>query len=91
MIVKFLRLRSVNYLDFTSNENNIASRSHMRGSIVGGGGGPGPLENHKNIGFLSNTGPGPDLKSQSYQTIQCEAIIDTQAKRHLNGISLAGR
>ena len=48
MIVKFLRLRSVNYLDFTSNENNIASRSYMRGSIVGvGGRGPGPLENHK--------------------------------------------
>ena len=65
----------------------------MRGSIVGGGGegGPGPLENHKNIGFLSYTGPGLDLKSQSYQTIQCWAIIHTPAKRRLNGVSLAGR
>ena len=26
---------------------------------VGGGGGPDPLENHKNMGFLSNTGPDP--------------------------------
>ena len=25
----------------------------------GGGGGMGPLKNHKNIGFLSNTGPDP--------------------------------
>ena len=24
-----------------------------------GAGGPNPLENHKNIGFLSNTGPDP--------------------------------
>ena len=32
----------------------------MRGSRGGGGGGaggPDPLENYKNIGFLSNTGP----------------------------------
>ena len=35
----------------------------MRKSRGGGGGGAGgptsPLENHKNIGFLSNTGPYP--------------------------------
>ena len=39
----------------------------MRGSRGGGGGGgggggagdPDPLENYKNIGFLSNTGPDP--------------------------------
>ena len=30
----------------------------MRGSR-GGTGGPDPLKNHKNIGFLSNTGPNP--------------------------------
>ena len=29
----------------------------MRGSRGGGTGGPDPLKNHKNIGFLSNTGP----------------------------------
>ena len=68
----------------------------MRGSIVAGGGGGGegvraPWKITKNIGFFSNTGPSPDLKSQSYQTIQCWAIIDTPAKRHLNGVSLAGR
>ena len=70
----------------------------MRGSIVAGEGGGlvgggfrAPWKITKNIGFFSNTGPGPDLKSQSYQTIQCWAIIDTPAKRHLNGVSLAGR
>ena len=26
---------------------------------MGGGGGPDPLENYKNIGFLSNSGPDP--------------------------------
>ena len=52
----------------------------------GGGraGGPDhPLKNHKNRGFPSNTGPDP-LKNGSYQArIQCWAIIDTPAKRHL--------
>ena len=32
-----------------------------------GGPDPYPLKNHKNIGFLSNTGPDPPEKSQSYQ------------------------
>ena len=42
-----------------------------------------PLENHKNIGFLSNTGPDP-LKSRSYlASIQYWAIIGMPAKRHL--------
>ena len=60
----------------------------------GGGwtGGPKPhplaLENHKAIGFLSNTGPDP-LKNQA--SIQCCAIIDPPAKRHLNEASLVGR
>ena len=31
----------------------------MRGPRGGGGRGFGPLENHKNIGFLSNIGPDP--------------------------------
>ena len=50
---------------------------------------PPPPENHKNIWYRSNTVP---EKSQSYQaSIQCWAIIGTPAKRHLNGVSLAGR
>ena len=54
----------------------------------GGTGGPDPppLENHKNIGFLSNTGP--DRLTQSYQaSIQCWAIISPQR----NAISMAFR
>ena len=45
-----------------------------------------PLENHKNIGFLSNTGP--DRLTQSYQaSIQCWTIISPQR----NAISIAFR
>ena len=44
-------------------------------------GGPDPLENHKNIGFLSNTGL-DSLKSQT--SIQCSAIVSPPAKRHFN-------
>ena len=49
----------------------------------GGGGGAGTgrpdhPKNHKNRGFLSNTGPDPLKKKQSYQA-------------HLIGVSLAGR
>ena len=55
-----------------------------------GGSGP-PWKVTKNIGFLSNMVPDP-LKTQSYQSsIQCRAIIGPPAKRHLNGVSLAGR
>ena len=63
------------------------------GRIQRGGGGPDPppLKNHKNKGFLSNTGPDP-RKWQSYPaSIQCQVIIGTPAKRHLNGVSLVGR
>ena len=56
----------------------------------GGDRGSGPLqENHKNIGFLRNTGPDP-LKNHK-ATIQFWVIIGTPANRHLNGVSLAGR
>ena len=65
----------------------------MRGSRRGGGG-QGvrpPLKNHKNIVFFSNTGPDP-LKITKHQArIQLWFIIGPPAKRHLNGVSLAGR
>ena len=59
-------------------------------SEEGGGGVQGsgpPLENHKNIGFLSNTG------SPSYQaSIQCWAINHRPtSETPLFGVSLAGR
>ena len=53
--------------------------------------GPPPLKNHKNMGFLSNTGLDPLKKSQSYQaSIQCWVIMGRPAKRHLNGILPGG-
>ena len=50
----------------------------------GGTGGPDPLKNHKNIGFLSNTSPDPlrNHKAIYQASIQC---------CYLNGVSLAGR
>ena len=51
----------------------------QRGGTVSGP----PLENHKAIGFFSNTGPDHLEKSQSYQTSsQCLAIICPPAKCH---------
>ena len=53
--------------------------------------GPDPLINYKNIGFLSNIGSDP-LKIISYKSsILCWAIIGPPVKRHINGVSLAGR
>ena len=49
------------------------------------------LKDQKMIGFPSNTGPDP-MKSQSCKVIiQWWAIIGPPAKRHFNGVSLAGR
>ena len=67
----------------------------MGGSRGGGGGGRGsglPLKNHKKIGFLNNTGLDP-LKNHkatkpAFNVGQSSA---PPVKRHLNGISLAGR
>ena len=74
----------------------------------GGTGGPDPpphpLENHKNIGFLCNTGP-DHLKnhkatkllafnvelSSAHQQNAIWAIIGLPAKHHLNGVSLASQ
>ena len=47
------------YMNYASTHDNI------HGRIQRGGGDPDPPENHKNIGFLSNTGPDP-LKNHSY-------------------------
>ena len=53
-----------------------------------------PLKNLKKyIGFHSNTGRSgfPEIAQGYKSSIQCWAIIGTPAKRHLNGVSLAGR
>ena len=62
--------------------------------MCGSGGGQGariPPRKSQKYRFFSNTGPVP-FKSLSYQaSFQFWAIIGTAAKRHLNGVSLAGR
>ena len=53
---------------------------------------PHPLKNHKNIGFLSNTGPDPLKYNKATEpAFNGWAIIGTPAKRLLNGVLLAGR
>ena len=55
----------------------------MRGSGEGQGVRIPLLEHHDAIGFLSNTGPDPLEKSQSYQaSFQCWANIGRPAKHH---------
>ena len=46
---------------------------------------------HKNIGFLSNTGPDPLKNHKATKPATMLAIIGPPAKRHLNGVSLADR
>ena len=57
----------------------------------GGGNGPGPpLKNHKNIGFLSNTGPDPltIIKLPSQHSML--GLHRHASKTPFNGVSLAG-
>ena len=61
----------------------------MRGSREGGGTGDSdPLENHKTIGFLMNTGPDP-FKNQ--KATKPAFNVWPPSARHRNGVSLAGR
>ena len=49
--------------------------------------GPPPPENHKNIGFLSKTGPNPLKSHKATKTnTHCWVIIGPAAKRHLNDV-----
>ena len=49
------------------------------------------LKNHKTIGFLATLVQIPWKIIKLPSQIHCRAVIGTPAKRHLNGVSLAGR
>ena len=76
-----------------------ASMCGSRGGGGGGGGGVagGPESPEKSQKYRVSSiswkyWSGSPKKLQNYQaSIQCSAIIGTPAKRHLNGVSLAGR
>ena len=53
-----------------------------------GAGGPNPLENHKNIGFLSNTGSDP---LNNHKATKAAFNVGPSLARHGNGVSLADR
>ena len=64
----------------------------LRGSRGEGQGVQTPsLKNHKNTGVLSKTDPDPLKITKLPNRTQCWTIISTPVKRHLNGVSLAGR
>ena len=56
------------------------------GGFREGAGAPDPLKNHKNIGFLCNTGPDP-LKN--HKAAKPEYNVCPSSARHFNGVSLA--
>ena len=60
----------------------------MGGSKGGGTVGPDPLENHKNIGFLSNTDPDP-LKN--HKATKPAFSVGPSSARQRNAISMALR
>ena len=68
---------------------------HLSCADLEGGRGPDPpsLANYKSIGFLSNSGPDPlkTAKLPIQHSVLCWVIIGPPVKRHLNGVSLAGR
>ena len=69
--------------------SHVVTRADLEG---GGAGGPVPAKKTQKYRVFSNTGPDHIKKSQSYQaSIKCWAVISTPAKRHSNGVSLAGR
>ena len=59
----------------------------------GGTGGPDPppLENYKNIGFLSNTSPDPLKITKLPINHSMLGHLRPASECHLNGVSLAGR
>ena len=92
-VLKYVRAHTRLLLFLHLNFNNFQSKFACKETDEGRGvwTPPPPPGKSQNYRFLSNTGLDP-LKSQSYQaSIQCKAIIGTPAKRHLDGISLAGR
>ena len=62
------------------------------GGSRGATGGPDSLKNHKNIEFLSNTGPDPLKNDKATKpAFKSWANIGPPAKHHLNGVLLEGR
>ena len=89
----FIQLRQnvVNRMYKRSRPKPLVSGLHVSACAVpeGGGGGrgsgPPPLENYKNIGFLSNTGPDP------FKITKLPIQHSMLGHHRLNGVSLAGR
>ena len=72
------------------NTADIISKCTIRGSR-GGQGVQTPLENHKNIGFLSNTGPDPLKITKLLSQHSMLGHHRHTSKTPFNDVSLAGR
>ena len=79
------------YADLSACKYMLIHVLHVRIQRGGGGAGGPDLtpKNHKNIDFLRNNGLSYMYMYQA--SIQCWAFIGPPAKRHFNGVSLAGR
>ena len=90
-------LHYLRWVSYTISPWLIVQVTHARIQREGGeAGGPVPpppqKKNEKNRGFISNTGLDPlKIHKATKSDSECLAIIDTPAKRHLNGVALAGR
>ena len=72
------------------NLNSVVNGMTCADPEGGGAGGPDPTENHKNIGFLSNSGPDP-LKTHETTKPAFNVWPSSARQRNVNGVSLAGR
>ena len=89
VLYNLMSVELAHYELFRSKVGNDRVEHHGRTQGGGGAGDPDPPppENHKIMGFLSNT-----RKLQSHQaSIKCGAIIDPPEKRHINGVLLTAR
>ena len=78
---------------FAQTDRRLCLSLFMGGSREGDEtGDPGPLRGHKNIGVLSNAGPGSlGGRRAAGPVFNVWDIVGTLVVRHLNGLSLTGR
>ena len=83
--------RSISTVGFQCQNTNKDVIAHARIQRGGGAGGPDPhpLKNHKNIGFLSNSGPDP-LKKKHHAS-KAAFNVGSSSARQRSAITLADR
>ena len=73
-----------------SNRSTCTCILKLQARIQRGAGGPDPLKNHENAGFLSNTGPDPLINHKATK-LAFNVGPSSARQRKAMGVSLAGR